>query len=87
MLKKMNQKGYFFGDAFGDMLQLAVGILVLVIAINLFIPFANILTNAVAGTTLSATIMVIVWVIPLLFVAMLIMPVVNRFRGGGGYQP
>jgi surface polysaccharide O-acyltransferase-like enzyme len=77
----MNQKGYFFTDAFGDMLFLAIGVLVLVIAMNLFIPFAGMLSNLVTGTTVGATIMVLIWVLPLLLVAVLIWPIIAKISG------
>ena len=80
-LKQLNKKGYFFTDAFGDMMFLAIGVLVLVIAINLFIPFGNMLNNVVSGTVFGAAMMVIVWALPLLLVAILIMPIINRIRG------
>jgi hypothetical protein len=82
-INKRLQRGYFFADAFGDMMMLAVGVLILVIALQIFTPFANILANTVAGSDIPGAIMVIIWAIPLLLVAILIMPVVHKIRGGG----
>jgi ABC-type sugar transport system permease subunit len=79
MLKK--QRGYFFTDAFTDMIFLSVGILVLVIAVQLYIPFANMLSNTVSGESFGSFLMTIVWILPLLFVAILIMPIVKKFTG------
>lgn len=80
-MKKLNKKGYFFTDAFSDMMFLAIGVLILVVAVNLFIPFGNILNNVVSGTVFGSAMMVIVWTLPLLLVAILIMPVINKIRG------
>jgi len=52
---------------------LAMGVLVLFIAISLFIPFADLLGNVAANMAYNGNIfMTIVWVIPLLMVGMLI---------------
>ena len=77
-----DQKGYYITDSFQDIIMLAVGILMLVIAMTLFTAFANMLSNTVSGTTTGTIMMAVVWTLPLLFVAVLIMPIVQKFSGG-----
>lgn len=76
-LKRLNVKGAF---DMSSPFVLAMGVLVLFIAIQLFIPFADLVTNAMSGQTNGAVFGTIIWVIPLLMVGMLIFEFVQDMR-------
>lgn len=76
-MNKFNKGALDLSDPF----FLAVGILVLFIAISLFIPFADLLGNVAGNMAYNGSIfMTIVWTIPLLMVGMLIYQFVDKMK-------
>lgn len=77
-MKILNNKGAL---DLADPFVLAIGVLILFIAMQLFIPFADLLGNVATNMAYNGSIfMTIVWVIPLLMVGMLVMQFVNKAK-------
>jgi len=77
MMKKLNFKGAL---DMADPFFLAISILVLFIAMNLFIPFADLLGNVATNMTNGSIFMTIVWIIPLLMIGMVIYQFVSKMK-------
>ena len=77
MMRKLDIKGAL---DMADPFFMAIGVLVLFIAINLFIPFADLLDNVASNMTNGSIFMTVVWTIPLLMVGMLIYQFVSKMK-------
>ena len=77
-MKRLNNKGAL---DLADPFFLAISILVLFIAMNLFIPFADLLGNVANNMAYNGSIfMTVVWTIPLLMIGMVIFQFVSKMK-------
>jgi len=80
-MMKLNTKGAL---DLADPFFLAISILVLFIAMNLFIPFADLLGNVASNMAYNGSVfMTVVWTIPLLMIGMVIYGFVSKMKEPG----